>query len=141
MIAMRARIVAGVGTLSLLIAGVVLYRMPFARPVAVPNILLITIDTLRADHVGAYGYTAAATPSFDALAHRGLRFNRAMTVTPLTLPAHASLMTGTYPGYHGVRDNGAFVLDAAQTTLAEALRARGSRHRPDAPGAGRRCRG
>src|SRR5439155_25082854 len=57
----------------------------------------------------------------------GLRFDQAITVAPLTLPAHASLLTGTFPGFHGVRDNGAFVLDNEQTTLAEALRARGYR--------------
>src|SRR5437762_3156690 len=127
MVAMRAWRVAGVGILALLIAGVVRYRAPFSRPVAPPNILLITIDTLRADHVGAYGYASAATPSLDTLARRGLRFNQAITVTPLTLPAHASLMTGSFPGSHGVRDNGAFVLDNGQTTLAEALHARGYR--------------
>jgi arylsulfatase A-like enzyme/Tfp pilus assembly protein PilF len=127
MIAMRTRLIAGVGMMALIIVGGVLYRMSSARSVAPTNILLITIDTLRADHVGAYGYTPAATPTLDALARRGLRFNQAITVAPLTLPAHASLMTGTFPGYHGVRDNGAFVLDNGQTTLAEVLHARGYR--------------
>ena len=92
-----------------------------------PNILLITIDTLRADHLGSYGYTTASTPSLDALARRGLRFDRAVTVTPLTLPAHVSLMTGTYPGYHGIRDNAGGALAETQTTLAEVLRGRGYR--------------
>src|SRR5262245_12726234 len=98
-----------------------------APTIAGPNILLITVDTLRADHLGSYGYAGAATPTFDALARRGLRFDRAMTVTPLTLPAHASLMTGTFPGYNGVRDNAGFALADDQTTLAEALGARGYR--------------
>src|SRR4051812_13117848 len=92
-----------------------------------PNILLISIDTLRADHVGAYGYAAAQTPTLDALARRGLRFTHASTVTPLTLPAHASLMTGTFPVWHGVRDNGSFYVSEDQVTLAEALRSRGYR--------------
>src|SRR3954470_10851965 len=92
-----------------------------------PNILLISIDTLRADHVGAYGYAAAQTPTLDALARRGLRFTHASTVTPLTLPAHASLMTGTFPVWHGVRDNGSFYVAEDQVTLAEALRSRGYR--------------
>ena len=91
------------------------------------NVLLITIDTLRADHVGSYGYAAAQTPALDALAARGLRFAQATTVAPLTLPAHASLMTGTFPGYHGVRDNGGFYLGDDQVTLADVLRARGYR--------------
>jgi arylsulfatase A-like enzyme/tetratricopeptide (TPR) repeat protein len=91
------------------------------------NILLISIDTLRADHVGSYGYAAAQTPTLDALARRGLRFTHASTVTPLTLPAHASLMTGTFPAWHGVRDNGGFYVSEDETTLAEVLRAKGYR--------------
>jgi len=102
-------------------------RATVGRRVAHPNILLITIDTLRADHVGSYGYRAAVTPALDALAGRGLRFDRAMTVAPLTLPAHASLMTGTFPGFHGIRDNGGAALADNQTTLADVLRARGYR--------------
>src|SRR4051812_46267678 len=78
------------------------------RPRRAPSVLLISVDTLRADRVGAYGYTAAATPAIDALAARGLRFAQAATVTPLTLPAHTSLMTGTFPAFHGVRDNASF---------------------------------
>jgi choline-sulfatase len=91
------------------------------------NVLLVTIDTLRADHVGSYGYAAAQTPALDGLAARGLRFTQATTVAPLTLPAHASLMTGTFPAYHGVRDNGGFYVGDDQVTLAKVLRARGYR--------------
>jgi arylsulfatase A-like enzyme/Tfp pilus assembly protein PilF len=92
-----------------------------------PNVLIVTIDTLRADHVGSYGYPAAQTPALDALAARGLRFVQATTVAPLTLPAHSSLMTGTFPAAHGVRDNGGFYLGDDQVTLAKVLRARGYR--------------
>jgi arylsulfatase A-like enzyme/lipoprotein NlpI len=95
-----------------------------ARP---PNLLVVTIDTLRADHVGSYGYAAARTPRFDALAARGLRFERAATVVPLTLPAHSSLFTGAFPARHGVRDNGGYYLAPEQETLAEVLKARGYR--------------
>lgn len=91
------------------------------------NVLLVTIDTLRADHLGSYGYAAAETPALDRLAARGVRFAQATTVAPLTLPAHASLMTGTFPAYHGVRDNGGFYLGDDQVTLAKVLRARGYR--------------
>ena len=91
------------------------------------NLLLVTLDTLRADRLGSYGYGAAQTPHLDRLAIRGLRFERAATVTPLTLPAHASLMTGTHPGFHGVRDNGGFYLEEEAETLAELLRAEGFR--------------
>ena len=91
------------------------------------NVLLITVDTLRADHVGSYGYMAAQTPALDRLAARGLRFAHATTVAPLTLPAHSSLMTGTFPAFHGVRDNGGFYLGDDQVTLAKVLQARGYR--------------
>ena len=98
-----------------------------ARRDARLNILIVTIDTLRADHVGSYGYAAAQTPALDALAARGVRFAQAATSAPLTLPAHASLMTGTFPGAHRVRDNGGFYLGEEQETLAEVVRARGYR--------------
>ena len=91
------------------------------------NVLLISIDTLRADHLGCYGYAAAQTSTIDGLAAHGLRFDHAATTTPLTLPAHTSLMTGTLPAWHGVRDNGGFYVSADQTTIAEVLRARGYR--------------
>src|SRR5262249_13703980 len=91
------------------------------------NVLIITIDTLRADHLGSYGYAPAQTPALDALAARGLRFTDATTVAPLTLPAHSSLMTGTFPAYHGVRDNGGFYLGDDAITLAGVLRERGYR--------------
>jgi arylsulfatase A-like enzyme/cytochrome c-type biogenesis protein CcmH/NrfG len=95
-----------------------------ARP---RHLLLVTLDTLRADRLGSYGHAAARTPHLDALAGRGLRFARAATVTPLTLPAHASLFTGTFPAHHGVRDNGGFYLGEERRTLAEALAAAGFR--------------
>jgi arylsulfatase A-like enzyme/Tfp pilus assembly protein PilF len=91
------------------------------------NLLLVSIDTLRADHLGCYGYAAAQTPRLDALARSGLRFARATTVMPLTLPAHASLLTGTFPAWHGVRDNGGFYVGDDQVTLAELLRDKGYR--------------
>jgi arylsulfatase A-like enzyme/Tfp pilus assembly protein PilF len=96
-------------------------------PKAPRNLLLVSIDTLRSDHVGCYGYAAAQTPRLDALARSGLRFAEAATVVPLTLPAHSSLMTGTFPAWHGVRDNGGFYLGDDQVTLAETLRAKGYR--------------
>ena len=113
---------------SVAIAGAVgFWGLRTARRPAHPNVLFVTVDTLRADHVGSYGYAAAQTPALDALAARGLRFEHATTVAPLTLPAHSSLMTGTFPGFHGVRDNGGFYLGDDQTTLATVLRAHGYR--------------
>lgn len=90
-----------------------------------PNILLITMDTTRADALGSYGGRADTTPNLDALAKDGVRFERAYTVTPLTIPAHSSIMTGLYPPRHGVRDNGDFFLGADADTIAEQLKRRG----------------
>jgi arylsulfatase A-like enzyme len=89
------------------------------------NVLLVTIDTLRADRVGAYGQRSGLTPALDALAKEGLRFESVHAQAPLTLPSHASLMTGRVPPRHGVRDNGTYRLDAAQPTLAAAMKAAG----------------
>ena len=75
-------------------------------PAPAPNVVLITIDTLRADRIGAYGYAAARTPVLDALARGGTRFDRAYAPAPITLTSHASLMTGRYPPGHGARHNG-----------------------------------
>src|SRR5512139_1799006 len=84
---------------------------PAPAPPARPSIVLITLDTTRADRLGCYGYEGAATPVLDALARSGARFDRALSPAPLTLPAHASLMTGLVPRRHGVRDNAGFRLD------------------------------
>jgi arylsulfatase A-like enzyme/Flp pilus assembly protein TadD len=90
------------------------------------NILLITIDTLRADRVGAYG-SGGLTPVIDRLAASGIRFSRAFAHAPLTLPAHTSIFTGLTPATHGVHTNGAAGVEARVPTLAERLRAAGYR--------------
>jgi arylsulfatase A-like enzyme/Tfp pilus assembly protein PilF len=89
-------------------------------PPAARNLLLITIDTLRADRVGVSGYAAARTPNADALATRGTRFTHAYAAAPITLPSHASLMSGRYPPGHGARHNGMRV-DGTAPLLAETL--------------------
>ncbi len=93
---------------------------PPATP-AGPDILLVTIDTLRADRVGAYGDPLAATPQLDALAAEGALFREAIAVAPLTLPSHASMLSGLYPAGHGLRDNGGFRLEPSVPLLAERL--------------------
>src|SRR5262249_44315107 len=90
-----------------------------------PNILLVTLDTTRADHLGCYGYAPARTPVLDALARGGVLFAQATAVAPLTQPAHSSIMTGMYPTHHGVHVNGNAALAQEQETLAEALSAKG----------------
>lgn len=91
---------------------------PAAPPAA--HLLLVTIDTLRADRVGAYGHGAARTPAIDGLARAGVRFDRAFSVAPITLPAHASLLSGRLPPAHGARHNGQTVA-ASLPTLATTL--------------------
>jgi arylsulfatase A-like enzyme/Tfp pilus assembly protein PilF len=86
------------------------------------NVLLITIDTLRADRLGAYGYASAETPRLDALAHGGVRFDQAISPFPMTLPSHASLMTALDPYQHGVRDNADFDISPDIVMLAESFR-------------------
>src|SRR5215203_5939118 len=89
------------------------------------NLVLITLDTTRADHLGAWGGRDAQTPNLDALAARGTRFARCDTAAPVTLPSHATILTGLFPPRHGVRDNGTFVLAPKMETVAERLAARG----------------
>jgi len=91
------------------------------------NVVVITIDTTRADHLGCYGYDRPTSPHMDALAARSVRFARCTSHVPITLPAHTSIMSGTFPSYNGVRDNGRFVVPEALVTLPELLAAQGYR--------------
>lgn len=89
------------------------------------NLVIISLDTVRPDHLGCYGNAGAATPTLDALAAEGVIFDDALTSVPLTLPSHTSLLTGLSPLAHAVRDNSNFRLDDDFVTLAEVLRANG----------------
>jgi len=104
-------------------AGLALLR----RPDPPANVLLITVDTLRADAVGAYGAPGEATPWIDRLAAGGVRFADAHAHNVLTLPSHANILSGRGPQQHGVRDNAGFRFPAGTETLATLLRARGYR--------------
>ena len=86
------------------------------------RIVLVSIDTLRADHLGSYGNKEAKTPHLDRLAAEGIRFTKAFSPAPLTLPSHSTLMTGMDPPEHGVRHNSVFRLDPSIDTLAERFR-------------------
>jgi arylsulfatase A-like enzyme/tetratricopeptide (TPR) repeat protein len=116
------------GVLAVSIAGAAwVWRVRTVLPAAPrtrPNVLLVTVDTLRADRLGSYGYREAGTPHLDALAAAGARFPTALAHVPITTPSHASLLTGLTPARHGVRDNGQ-ALAAGPATLAEAFRAAG----------------
>ena len=106
------------------LTGAALGRLRLGVTRANLNLLVVTLDTTRADRLGAYGYTGAQTPTIDRLARDGVLFEEAITSAPLTLPAHSTLFTGRFPPAHGVRDNGGFYLESSQLTLAEVLRER-----------------
>ncbi len=98
---------------------------PLTAGPAKPNLVLVTMEATRADHLGCYGDAAAATPGLDRLAREGALFTQAIAVAPLTLPSCVSILTGLYPPRHGVRDDNGFKLMEAETTLAEHLKAQG----------------
>jgi arylsulfatase A-like enzyme/Flp pilus assembly protein TadD len=90
-----------------------------------PNVVVVTIDTLRADHLGCYGYKQIRTPNIDALAAESARFERAYTPVPVTLPAHTAIFTGTYPTLSGMHDFSGNKLNPNQSTLASVLKQHG----------------
>lgn len=116
---------AGLAIASTLLSGCTRSADPPAAPAQRPSILLVTLDTTRADAIGPDA-AGADTPAFNALAARGLRFTQAYAVAPETLPSHASMMTGLYPAGHGVHENGRH-LAAGHPTLAERLQGAGYR--------------
>ncbi|GAG97977.1 unnamed protein product, partial [marine sediment metagenome] len=87
----------------------------------ITHVVLISIDTCRADHLGCYGYLRKTSPNIDAVAAEGIMFKHAVTSVPITLPAHSSMLTGTIPIYHGVRDNNNYQLSDSSLTVAEIL--------------------
>jgi arylsulfatase A-like enzyme/tetratricopeptide (TPR) repeat protein len=91
------------------------------------SVLLVTLDTTRADRLGCYGHAGGASPRLDALARQGVLFRQAYAHVPLTCPSHASILTGRLPPGHGVRDNGGYVLGPELPTLAERFAAAGHR--------------
>lgn len=126
---MLSQLVASLSRRKLLIAisavvlvGVLL--MTLTRP-ARRNLILITLDTTRADRLGCYGHSDALTPVLDGLARKGVLFERAYAPVPLTLPSHASMFTGLYPPEHGVRNNGQGALPESLPTLTTELRQQG----------------
>ncbi len=103
------------------------YALMMRRPPSSLDVVLITLDTTRADHLGVYGRSDAATPHLDALAVGGVRFSQAFSHVPLTFPSHSSLMSGLLPTRHRMRDNGTTILPATVGLLAERFRAAGYR--------------
>jgi len=107
---------------------IVLAALPFEAQTpakAAPNVVLVTIDTLRFDHVGCYGYKQIKTPNIDSLCADGIRFERAFTPVPVTLPSHSAMLTGTYPMLSGMHDFSGNRLSPQQPTLATVLKQAG----------------
>lgn len=121
--------VASVGSAGLAMTSGILLLLAACGPAQVkptgPNIVLITVDTLRADALGSYGNSRAHTPTMDSLAVEGVRFERVIAQVPLTVPSHAAILTGTYPMWNRVRDWSDGGLSASVPTLAEIFKRRG----------------
>lgn len=96
-----------------------------SRPSAIHNIILISIDTCRADHLSCYGYPQKTTPHIDAFARNATRFENVVSPIPITLPAHSSMLTGTIPPFHGVHNNIFYKLAPSNQTLSEILKPNG----------------
>ena len=121
---MTRLLVAALGVIVGVIAVLPCVFFPNTRPI---GLVIITLDTTRADRLSPYGFMDASMPALDRLARDGVVFDRATSVAPLTLPAHSSLFTGLVPPRHGVRDNADPALGPAHTTLAEVLSSQGFR--------------
>ena len=118
----RAAVATGLFVLASAVAGLWWLR---GRPAARPNILLVTIDTLRTDRVGAYGARDVATPALDRLAREGVRFDAAYATVPLTLPSHATILSGWLPAAHSVRTNDGYRVPPEVPLVAQSLREAG----------------
>lgn len=121
----RAKILLIGVVLIVSIAGVMTFRH-FSSP-AIRHIVLISMDTTRADYLSCYGYRHKTTPHIDAVAAKAVRFEHVIAPIPLTLPSHITMMTGTIPPHHGVHDNLNSKLDDSNLTLAEILKTHGFR--------------
>jgi predicted AlkP superfamily pyrophosphatase or phosphodiesterase len=107
--------------------GITTFTLLGLTPAPKPNVVLITIDTLRADRLGCYGYKSGHTPNIDKMAAEGVMFTNAVSHVPLTRPSHASIFTGLFPFQHGIHDNIAQPLDAKIPILPEAFKKNGYR--------------
>ena len=109
----------------IILAAWFLLRLWLSPKDRIRNVMLISIDTCRADYLSCYGYPDRTTPNIDALAKESLLFENAVTPIPLTLPAHTSMLTGTIPPYHGVHDNDYYKVSPSNETIAEVLQRSG----------------
>ena len=123
---MKTKTVSGFFVFLVILAGVGWFFHRFGSTNKnIRNVVLISIDTCRADYLSCYGYPRNTTPNIDTLASEATVFENAISPIPITLPAHSSMLTGTIPPYHGVHDNGDYRLDDSNVTLAEILKQKG----------------
>lgn len=118
----KAKTLLAIAILAVIVGGVIWFvciRVGGGRKIR--NVVLISIDTCRADYLGCYGFGRGTTPNIDAVAGEGIVFENAYSPVPMTLPAHSSMMTGTIPPHHGVHDNLSEKLSETNITLAEIL--------------------
>jgi arylsulfatase A-like enzyme len=120
-----AKISAFVGTIALLGAGWYFFHSKVPSEKKIRNVVLISMDTTRADALSCYGFKYKTTPNIDALAAEGVLFENTYSPIPLTMPAHSTMLTGMIPPAHGVHDNMSYQLDASNETLAEILKKEG----------------
>jgi arylsulfatase A-like enzyme/Flp pilus assembly protein TadD len=123
--AVRWRVVLVCGLVAAGAAGLWLWRAVYRRPGHIRNVVLISIDTCRADYLSCYGYPRQTTPNIDRLAGRGTIFANVVSPVPITLPAHCSMLTGVIPPGHGVHNNVRYKLAESYVTLPEILRSKG----------------
>ena len=119
----RTRLIIALVLVLIGLLAVWLLYSSYTWPGNIRNVLLISIDTCRADHLSCYGYKSKTTPNIDALAAEGILFENVISPVPITLPAHSAMLTGTIPPYHGVHANvGGYLADESNITLAEILK-------------------
>ena len=111
--------------LLLLAAAAIACNRGHAKPSNRTPVILISIDTLRSDHLPAYGYTKVQTPAIDLFRADSILYERAYSHAPLTLVSHASMFTGLLPAEHGIRDNSGYTLDPKVKTVAELAKTKG----------------
>ena len=114
--------------LLLLFTGIYFLRIYLGGSISsgdIRNVVLISIDTCRADYLSCYGYERLTTPNIDGVASEGILFENVITPVPMTLPAHASMLTGTIPPFHGIHDNLNYQVAESNVTLAEILKENG----------------
>lgn len=120
-----AGVVVVMALLLYLLLGTKITKLSGRKQLKEMNVFLITLDTLRVDYVSAYGQRKAQTPALDQVASEGVLFERCISQTPLTLPSHTSILSGTYPLYHQIRDNGGFLVPQNLLMVSELLQKQG----------------